>query len=57
MVAVPRGEQTGSAGELAEDSSHLVDHTALFSAARGWIGDGFLCFSEKYQKMPRGAKI
>lgn len=34
-----------------------VDQAALFSAARGWIGDEFLCFRDRDEKMPKGAKI
>lgn len=34
-----------------------VDQAALFSAARGGIGDRFLCFRDRDKKMPKGAKI
>lgn len=34
-----------------------VDHAALFSAARGLVGVGFLLFGERCKKVPMGAKI
>lgn len=54
LVTVPRIQKVGLG---ADRSVHRCVQASFFSAARGWIGDGFLCFRDGDKKMPKGDKI